>query len=357
MKDIKFPIFKTKVPGLTQVFNLSDPDQEKAYFEVKAGDEIRKLRKYLKENSFIAYLLGKKNSGKGTYSKMFKEVIDKEKIDCFSIGDMVREVDETLKDRKKKKELIAFLERNYRGYISLSEIISALEKRSTKTLLPSEIILALVKKGIAQREKKTLFIDGFPRNLDQISYSLFFRDLIGYRDDADVFIFIDVPKSVINTRIKHRVVCPKCHCPRNLKLFRVKEIRYDKEGEEFYFLCDNTDCQNVRMVRKEGDELGIEPIRERLELDEKLMARAFSLYGIPKVLLRNSLPAEKAKEYVDDYEITPMYNYEWDGKKKEVKVIEEPWIIEDDEGVASYSLLPQAVMVSMIKQMTIALNL
>jgi len=357
MKNIKFPIFKTKVAGVFQKFDLNDFNQRQAYFEAKAGPEIKKLRDYLKENTFIAYLLGKKNSGKGTYSKIFKEVISKKKIDHLSIGDMIREVDQIFKDKKKKEEFVSFLERNYRGYLPLSDIISVLEKRSTKTLLPTELILALVKREIATRERKALFIDGFPRNLDQISYSLFFRDLIGYRDDPDVFILIDVPKTVIDTRIKHRVVCPKCNTPGNLKVHRVKEIRYDEKSKEFYFICDNPDCQGVRMVSKEGDELGIEAIGERLEMDEKLMERASSLYGVPKVLLRNSLPVEKAKEYVDDYEITPEYVYEWNDKTKEVKIIEKPWVVADDEGVLSYSLLPPAVMVSMIKQMAESLNL
>ena len=30
-------------------------------------------------------------------------------------------------------------------------------------------------------------------------------------------------------------------------------------------MCDNPECDKARMVTKEGDELGIEPIRERIE--------------------------------------------------------------------------------------------
>jgi len=354
---MQFPIFKTKVAGVAQIFDLNDIGQRQAYFEAKAGPELKKLREYLKENTFITYLLGKKNAGKGTYSKMFKEVVDKERIDHLSIGDIVREVDEIFKSEEKKKELITFLERNYRGYISISEAISVLEKRSTKTLLPSELILALVKREIAQREKRALFIDGFPRNLDQISYSLFFRDLIGYRDDPDVFILIDVPENVINERIKYRVVCPQCHTPRNLKLHLAKEIRYDEKNKEFYFICGNSDCQGIRMIPKEGDELGIKPIRERLKMDEKLIERAFSLHGIPRILLRNSIPIEIAKNYVDDYEITPEYFFQWNEKIKKVEVIKTPWVISDDEGIPSYNLLPSAMVVSLIKQMVEVLNL
>ncbi len=349
---MKFPVFKTKIKGLNKKFDLTDPEQEKEYFELKAGKEIEKLREFLKENSFVAYLLGKKNSGKGTYSKMFSRIVSPERVEHFSIGDMIREIDKELIDNKKRKELISFLERDYRGFISLDDVIKALETRSTKTLLPTELILALVKREMARKEKKALFIDGFPRDLDQIGFSLFFRDLIGYRDDPDIFILIDVPETVIDARIKWRRVCPKCKTPRNLKLLPTSKIGYDKEKKEFYLICDN--C-GTRMEKKEGDELGIEPIRERLEKEGKLIDEALKLYGIPKILLRNSVPVSLAKDFVDDYEITPEYYYEIENERVIKK--EKPWKFLDDEGVESFSLLPQPVVVSLIKQMVDIFNL
>jgi len=357
MKDIQFPLFKTKIDKATSKFNLIDSAQRREYFQLKVGKEIKKLREYLKENTFIAYLLGKKNSGKGTYSKMFAEVVAPERIFHFSIGDMVRGVDQELSDPQKKKELILFLEKNYRGWVSLEKIIQSLENRSTKNLLSTELILALIKREIQKREKKTLFIDGFPRNLDQVSFSLFFRDLIGYRDDPDVFILIDVPESVIDERIKYRRVCPICNTSRNLKLLPTKEIGYDKEKKEFYLICDNPNCKGERMVQKEGDELGVELIRERLKTDEELIKTAFSLYGIPKILLRNSVPVEEAEKYIDDYEITPEYEYEWIEKENKVKIKEKPWKIIDDTGTPSFSLLPPPVVLSLIKQLVEILNL
>ena len=104
------------------------------------------------------------------------------------------------------------------------------------------------------------------------------------------------------------------------------------------------------MVAKEGDELGIAPIKERLKLDEKLIKQAFSLYGIPKIFLRNSLPVKVAKKFTDDYEITPEYVYSWDKEAKKVKVTEKPWLVKDDFGTPSHSLLPAAVVLSLIKQ-------
>jgi len=357
MKNAQFPIFKTKIEGINKKFNLADPKERQVYFELKAGKEIKKIKEYLKNKTFIAYLLGKKNSGKGTYAKMFREVIGADKVEHFSLGDAVRELDEIVKDKNKKKELISFLEKNYRGYLSLDKIISALENRNTKTLLPSELVLAIAKMEIAKRGKKAFFIDGFPRSLDQVSYSLFFRELIGYREDPDLFILIDLPSSVIDERIKWRRICPKCKTSRNLKLLPTLKQEYDKETGEFHLICDNPNCNGARMVSKEGDELGNEPIKERLKTDGELIEKAFSLYGIPKILLRNCIPVEKALEYVDDYEITPEYSYEWLPEQSKVNVIEKPWQILNDEGVSSYSLLAAPVLVSLIKQMVKALNL
>jgi len=259
-------------------------------------------------------------------------------------------VHKDIADRKKKEEVIEYLENNYRGFISINEALKALNSRDTKTLLPTEFILILVKREIDRMPRKTLFIDGFPRELDQISYSLFFRDLINYREDPDIFITIDIPESVIDERMKYRVVCPKCYTPRNLKLFTTQKVGYDKDKEEFYLMCDNPECGGTRMIAKEGDSLGIKAIKKRLELDQKLIERVFSLHGIPKILLRNSIPVAEAKKLVDDYEITPEYVYELDTNNN-VLIKERSWVVKDDYGRDAYSLLAPPVTVSLIKQL------
>ena len=76
-----------------------------------------------------------------------------------------------------------------------------------------------------------------------------------------------------------------------------------------------------------------------------------------EIFLRNSLPAKDAKKYVDDYEITPEYHYEWDKKEKRVRIIEKPWVVTDNKGVKSVSLLAPPVAVSLIKQIAEALKL
>ena len=360
---MEFPLFKTKREDIGRKFDLTDFQERQEYFQLKAGEEIKKLKEYLKENTFIAYLIGKKSSGKGTYAKMFRETVGNDMIEHFSIGDMIRDFDKVIADPEQKKDLIDFLRKNYRGFLPLDKIIESLEKRSTKTLLPSELILALAKREIAKKGRKSFFIDGFPRSLDQVSYSLFFRDLINYRDDPDLFVFISVPENVIDERIKYRVICPVCQTSRNLKLLPTKNVGYDKEKNEFYLLCDNPKCLSVKngdpakMVRKEGDELGIEPIRHRLEVDGELAEKASQLQGVPKIFLRNSIPVDKAEELVDSYELTPAYDYKFNNETGTVEVVEKPWKILDDNGVESYSLMPPPVVVSLIKQMVKALNL
>jgi len=344
---MNFPIEKTKM-GNDRKFNLSDPKEREEYFKLKCGVEIEKLKGYLNNgHTFIAYLLGKKNSGKGTYSKMFSEVIGGDKIEHLSIGDMIRTIDEEMKDPQKKEELVKFLEKNYRGFYALEDIVKSLENRDTKSLLPDEIILALVKREITKRKGKVILLDGFPRNLDQVSFSLFFRDLVGYRDDPDVFILIDVPMNIINERIKWRRVCPKCNTSRSLKLLPTSKIGHDDDG--FYLICDEAGCDGGKMVTKEGDEKGIEPIKERLLMDEEILKKAYSLYGVPKVLLRNAIPADIACEYVDDYEMTPEYSFEI--VNGEIKTIEKPWIVADDDGIQCVSLQAAPVVVSMVKQL------
>jgi len=186
--------------------------------------------------------------------------------------------------------------------------------------------------------------------------------LIDYRDDPDIFVLIDVPTMVIDARIKDRRICPVCKTSRNLKLLSTKNVEFNKETGKFYLICDNSSCKGSRMVTKEGDELGTAPIKERLDKDELLIKETFKLQGIPKILLRNSVPADKAKDFVDDYEITPEYVYEFDEKGNPLadgKVIthEKPWEVKDDEGILSNSLMPPPVVVSLIKQLVAALNI
>lgn len=355
MKGLDFPIIGTKVKGVNKKFDISDPSERKAYFQAKVGDEIKHINKFLDSNTFIAYFLGKKNSGKGTYSKMFVEIFGSEHVATVSVGDIVRDTHANW-DKFIKSKDYELLKRYYRGYMSFKEATDAFLGRTQDKLLPSEFVLALLKVYIEKLEGKTVLLDGLPRENDQVSYSLYFRDLINYRNDPDLFVLIDIPENVIDERIKYRVVCPVCNTPRNTKLLATSKVEYDVKTKEFYLVCDTPGCTGGRMVAKEGDELGIEPIRPRLVKDEEILKSVFGLHGVPKILLRNAIPVKEAKTMFDEYEITPQFDYIL-GKNNKVEVIESPWVVKDDEGRPSHSLMPAPVVVSMIKQMVDVLNL
>lgn len=356
MKGLEFPIIGTKTKGVRQKFDLTSPKGRKVYFEAKAGDEIKHIKKFLGEKNFMAFLLGKKNSGKGTYAKLFTEIFGEDRVVHVSVGDMVRDVHANWGKFVKSKDF-AELKRIYRGYISFDEAKDALLGRNTQTLLPTEFVLALLKLHISKLEGKSIFIDGLPREGDQVSYSLYFRDLAGFTDAVDFFVLIDIPESVIDERIKYRVVCPICQTSRNRKLLITSKIDYNPKKDEFNLICDNPTCKGAIMEKKEGDDMGIEPIRSRLVKDEEILRSVFGLHGIPKILLRNHVPVNEAKKYFDDYEITPEYGFRWDKKERKVKVIEKPWSVKDDNGVECFSLLPAPVVVAMLKQMVEVLKI
>jgi len=69
------------------------------------------------------------------------------------------------------------------------------------------------------------------------------------------------------------------------------------------------------------------------------------------------VPVEKAEEYMDDYEITPEYVYEFDKESGKVKTTEKPFVVKDDEGVEVCSLLAPPVTLSLIKQLVEILNI
>lgn len=359
MKGLEFPIISTKTSpkgrsasirkGVRRKFDLESPAGRRIYFNTKAGEEITKIKKYLNNKTFVAYFLGKKSAGKGTYSKLLTEIFGEDKIAHVSVGDLVREADDWKAFKKTKR--YKRLKRYYRGYVSFEDAENALLGRSTAKLLPTEFVLGLLKAHIDKLKGKAIFIDGMPRDMDQVSYSLYFRDLIAYRDDPDFFILIDIAEEIIEERMRYRRVCPICQTSRNHKLLITSKVEYDTESKEYYLVCDNPTCKGARMVGKEGDDKGLDPIRKRLDRDEELLRTAFKLHGIPKILLRNHVPVKDARKYFDPYEITPEYVFKFDKRKKKVKVSEKPFSVKDDNGIASNSLLAPPVVITMLKQM------
>lgn len=346
-------IFNSKKLSKGNEYDLSVPAERFKYFHEKAGKQIEDLKVYLEHDTFVGFLVAKKLAGKGTYSKMLGEVLGIDYFHHVSVGDIVRDVFALLSDPSIKNEVEDYLHTYYRGFINVDVAIEAFLNKSQDKLIPTEFILTLIKREISSMDKKALFIDGMPRSLDQISYALFFRDLINYRDDKDFFVLIHVPEALLAERVTSRYVCPECNVSKNIKLNPSQFILYDSDLEEPYMLCDNRDCvsyNRARLVRKEGDDLGLEPIRVRLEGDAALMkAIKDTINGIPTLDIYSSVPVEFASDYYEDYEITKAYNYLYSNSGLEIK--QEPWVFSDDNGTDSYGLAAAAVVLSLIYKM------
>lgn len=387
LTDIKYKydksVVSTKVKGVNRRYNLVDPKERRLYFNAKVGDEIVKLREYLKKNSFIVYLLAPKMAGKGTYTKMLAEILGENLFAHVSVGDLVRAAHKNFEDDGKKSEIYQYAKENYRGFLTLDEAFDALLGRTTKKLLPTEFILTLIKHEIDKLDGKTIFLDGFPRKVDQVSYSLYFRDLINYRNDPDVFLLINIPIGVIDARIKMRRICPNCKTSRNLQLYVTSKIQFadsykigsisDSTGSfknrgksvdmnDVQLICDNSACDGYVMVSKEGDDKGIENIAGRIINDFELMGMARQMYGVKRIELYNAVKKVDVKDLVDDYELTEEYYYEESAGKLVVKTkpfsIREKIVKEGKVSEIEYiSLLPPPVVVQLIRQLVQFLGL
>ena len=268
------------------------------------------------------------------------------------MGDTIREVHSSIENPLEEARLREYLSRHYRGFLSVDDAITALRNRSQdKVSVPTEFLLTILKRDIEELDRKAIFIDGLPRNLDQISYSLYFRDLINFRDDPDFFVLIDTPAAIIEARIKERRVCPICKSSKHLSFNPTKFTEYDKSTEQVVSLCDNSSCEGYGrsvLVQKEGDAAGVASIQARLDADGELMEKALELQGIPMVLVRSSIPVTQANDYLEDYEIQPVIEYKYDGNA--VSTREVPWVFKDDSGVESYTMRAATFVVNMFSQ-------
>ena len=237
-----FPIFNTKILSTGKTYDLTDAAQRHAYFHDKAGNEIEALKTYLDNNAFVGFLLAKKQAGKGTYSKMLQEVLGENRLAHVSVGDIVRDVDLATKDDSYRTELETYMKKHYRGFVSLDQAFEAFYSRSQDKLLPTEFVLTLVKREIEKVGRKALFIDGIPRDLDQISYSLFFRELINFKGDPDFFVLIETPEELINARLGGRRVCPVCKTSKNIYFNPTTKVSYDAAANSYMLICDNISC-------------------------------------------------------------------------------------------------------------------
>lgn len=348
---VDYSVIGTKMPGEHKNFDLVDPASKRLYFNYKIGEEIEFLKEYLKNNTFVAYLVAPKMAGKGTYTNALKDIIGEGYFENISAGDVVRKVDEDFAKNGKESKYYKYAVKYYRGMMELDKAFDALVNRtSDKVSVPTELMLTLMKYEIDQLEGKSVFIDGFPRTTDQVSYSLYFRDLINHRDDPDLFLFINIPLEVIDARIRGRRTCPICRNSCNLSLRPTSIVEFNNDTKEFRLICDSQQCKGNHTIleKKEGDEKGIGLIEKRIEDDLDLMEMARNMYGIPKIELYNAIEADKVDQYCDDYEMTKEFEHNVvDGKV----VSKGRDFYFDVNGVKYSSFMAEPVVVSMVRQL------
>ncbi len=239
-------------------YDLLNPNERKIYFNKFFGKEIENIREYMKKSTFICYAMSPKMAGKGTFLGLLGEIVGQQYFTTISVGDLFRKADEDYRANGKESETYKYMVKNHRGYASPDELADSLINRSTKSVSPTELALILLKKEFDKLTHQSLFIDGFPRTIDQVSYSLYMRDLIGYRNDPDYFMFINVPIKLIDIRIKDRRACPKCGNSKNLTTNPSSICDVDEVTNNTIMYCDKPDCTKEIMIPKEGDHLGVD---------------------------------------------------------------------------------------------------
>ncbi len=142
-------------------------------------------------------LLGAPNAGKGTYASRLKEIY---KIPHISTGDLLREaIKNNIKEGREAKK---FMDRG--------------------KFVPDELIINLLKERLSQPDaKKGIFLDGFPRTIEQAKI---LDKLIG----IDAVLNFDVNEEVALARSENRRICKNCG-----EIFNIVGIPPKKEG-----ICD-----------------------------------------------------------------------------------------------------------------------
>lgn len=322
-------------------------EDRKKYLEDKVGKEIESINKFLDEgNKFIALILGKTNSGKGTFSKILSDEVFKNKIYHISTGDLIKEFQGELNSHKEEIDTYRDFSR-FKRLEGWERIISYQKKqKDIFSIISDDIIKELIKLKLKKYKNKSILIDGFPKNSKQIGYIPDIKKEAGCIDRYFFFIIIDIPTSLAVERSKHRRVCPKCQRSRNIKLFPSTKIRFD--GEKIIFKCDNEKCASETMIVKDGDKNRNE-LLTRISKEDHAIKEVLKLCGYPKISIKNAIPTGLAREKFDMHEFTPKYRYKMNRK---IELVSDGiWSIRDDKGIKCYSLKAEALVASSIKQM------
>jgi len=157
-------------------------------------------------------------AGKGTISNM---ICSKYNIPHISTGDLLR--DEIARSTKIGLEI--------RESMSRGEFVS------------DDVITKLLKKRLSSKDcHKGYILDGYPRNIHQAeTYDKLLEEL---NFDMGTVIYLNIEKDVALSRIRSRMVCPKCGMSYNLSTPELAPVR---DG-----ICDS--CSSELKVRTDDTE-------------------------------------------------------------------------------------------------------
>lgn len=160
----------------------------------------------------IVILLGAPGSGKGTIAG--KLASENKNLKHVSSGDLLRGA--VAKGTEAGKTA--------KGYMEAGKLV------------PDELIATMIKDVVAETTGDvTMLLDGFPRNLAQA------KVLEGMGAPVKSVVLIDVPDSIIQSRIAGRRTCPKCKAG-----YHVVNLPPKKEG-----ICDM--CGSELVIRKDDN--------------------------------------------------------------------------------------------------------
>lgn len=212
-------------------------------------------------------LIAPPGAGKGTQANMLEEKLNMLHI---SIGDLLRN------EVNKKTELGKSLE----------------VRMQTGKLVDDEIIFEVLKTYLKNVDlSHGIIFDGFPRNINQA----IMLDSLDIKIDSA--IYLDVPKSVLESRILGRQTCPKCNTGYNSNFTNMKpkiENICDKCGSELTVRHDDT--KEVFEKRYETYINETQPVLEFYK-NKKILFNINSLdkeeiFNIIIKIIDNTLPVE-----------------------------------------------------------------
>jgi len=315
----------------------------------RAPQDLDFFKDYLKNNRVVLYMIAKKLAGKGTYSGFLSQISDDSFVH-ISIGDIVRETRDILLTPNGKEEIVKKLENKEIKSLQFDDIVDLIVDHSNKQLLPTELIFALLEAKIEEAGDKSIIIDGFPRTIEQLDNAKQLADKFAKQNIKTLYLLIDCPEEVLKMRMQGRRVCPNCSNSRNIDLLLTDNIGYDPESTEFYLVCDNPDCNEVRMIDKKGDEEGYESILERNNLTVELMNVIRKKYPEMTITVSNAVEVNEAKSH-DQGDFTEKAFLTWDPKGKKVIKNFGSLVVTDDDGKTKVlSRYAEPVVVDIVKE-------